>query len=160
MKQFTMVRFQEDETILRQGCMDRTLYKILSGKAAVYLRHGQSDEYLVGILSEQRCFGEMSLLCGKPNLYTVVSVTEVLVMRITEETFDAFIKSNSQNAIDIMRNLANTVTTLSFNLDQLAAELGSDAPKSDLREAKDITKQIRQYAAADAISKALFALYA
>ncbi|MEG2349513.1 MAG: cyclic nucleotide-binding domain-containing protein, partial [Hungatella sp.] len=106
-----MARFCEDDLILVQGSTKREMYKILSGKAALYFNYGTPDEYLVGVLSEQRCFGELSILCGKPSPYSVVALGEVLVLHITEHTFDDFIKNNTQNAIGIMRNLARTVDT-------------------------------------------------
>lgn len=157
MKQSAMSRFREDEVILRQGDLEREMYKIISGKAAVYFNFGQPDEYLIGVLSEQRCFGELSLLCGKPSICTVVAFGEVLVLRITEDNFDEFIKKNPKNAIDIMKNLADTIATLSMNLNMLAEDLTAVVnAKNDAGKLEDITLRIRQYAARDALSKALF----
>ncbi|MCI8607341.1 MAG: cyclic nucleotide-binding domain-containing protein [Hungatella sp.] len=87
-----MVRFTEDQVILQQGSTEKVLYKIIHGKAIVYLNYGQEDEYIVGILSEQRCFGEFTILCGKPSIYTVVAYSDVLLLRIPEEDFDDFIR--------------------------------------------------------------------
>ena len=36
-----MVRFAADEVILRQGSMEKALYKILHGNVEVYLNYGQ-----------------------------------------------------------------------------------------------------------------------
>ncbi len=49
-----MVRFTEDQVILQQGSTEKVLYKIIHGKAIVYLNYGQEDEYIVGIMSEKR----------------------------------------------------------------------------------------------------------
>jgi len=54
-----MIHFAEDEVILRQGSTEKALYKIIHGKAIVYFNYGEKDEYMVGMLSEQRCFGEL-----------------------------------------------------------------------------------------------------
>lgn len=157
MSQTMMLRFHEDEVILRQGSMEREMYKILSGKAAVYINYGQADEYLVGILSAQRCFGELSLLCGKPSLQTVVAFEDVMVLRITEDSFAEFIKQNTQNAIGIMKDLANTIATLSVNLNLLTEDLASVVnAKSDPGKLEDITKRIRECAALDAMAKSIF----
>lgn len=156
----TMMQFQEDEVILRQGSTARVMYKILSGKAAVYLNYGQPDEYLVGILSQHRCFGEIPILCGKPNLYSVVAIEEVLLLRVTEESFPDFVQKNSQNAIDIMKNLANTLATMSFNINLLTEELGDHVnSKIELPKMKNITTQVQQRIAMDSINKALYTLY-
>lgn len=157
MSQSMMLQFKEDDIILQQGCTEKVMYKILTGSAAVYFNYGKPDEYLVGILSEQRCFGELGILCGKPSTYTVVAYEGVLVMRITMDTFDDFIKHNPQNAIDIMKNLANTVNTLSLNLNMLTDDISSIvSAKKDTPELKDITHLIRQYSAIDAGIKTMF----
>lgn len=157
MEQKSMMRFCEDEVILAQGCIKREMYKILAGKAAVYFHYGMPGEYLVGVLSEQRCFGELSILCGKPSVYTVVALEEVLILCVTEATFDDFIKNNTQNAIGIMKNLATMVDTLSLNLNMLNEDLAIISnEKNDTQKMQDITLQIRQRAAMDSIHKALF----
>ncbi len=144
-----MLQFAEDEIILKQGSTEKALYKIIRGKAIVYFNYGQEDEYMVGMLSEQRCFGELSILCGKPSIYTVVAYDDVLVMRIPEKDFDNFIRNNSANAIGIMHNLANTLLTLSFNINLILEELEQEKKiKPDTY--KDITKKIRLYTALNA----------
>lgn len=143
-----MVRFAEDQVILEQGSTEKVLYKIIHGKAIVYLNYGQEDEYIVGILSEQRCFGEFTILCGKPSIYTVVAYSDVLLLRIQEADFDDFIRNNSGNAIDIMRNLANTLVTLSFNMNLILEEL-EQAKKIEPEKYKDITRKIQYCTALD-----------
>lgn len=143
-----MVRFTEDQVILQQGSTEKVLYKIIHGKAIVYLNYGQEDEYIVGILSEQRCFGEFTILCGKPSIYTVVAYSDVLLLRIPEEDFDDFIRNNSANAIGIMRNLANTLVTLSFNMNLILEEL-EQAKKIEPEKYKDITRKIQYCTALD-----------
>lgn len=143
-----MVRFAEDEVILQEGSTEKVLYKIIHGKAIVYLNYGQEDEYMVGLLSEQRCFGEFSLLCDKPSIYTVVAYSDVLLLRIPEKDFDDFIRNNSANAIDIMRNLANTVVTLSLNINLVLEELKQERT-IEPEKYKDITKKIQFCTALD-----------
>lgn len=157
MKQSAMLHFKEEEVILKQGSTQQEMYKILSGKAAVYFNHGQPDEYLIGILSEQRCFGELSILCGKPSVYTVVAFEDMLVLRITADTFDEFIRNNPQNAISIMKNLANTIDTLSMNLNMMGEDLATlSNAKDNTQKMQDITLRVRRYAALDSIGKAMF----
>lgn len=153
-----MVRFAEDEVILCQGSTEKALYKILHGKAVVYLNYGQEDEYIVGILSEQRCFGEFTLLCGKPSIYTVVAYSDILLLRIPEEDFDSFIRSNSSNAIDIMRNLANTVVTMNFNINLILEEL-EQSSKMEPEKIREISRRIPHYAPVSAEERPRFSIY-
>ena len=66
--------FRDNEVMLREGDTTEEMLKILSGKAALYLNFGKENEYFIGVLSEGKCFGEVSLLAGKPSPYTVVAV--------------------------------------------------------------------------------------
>lgn len=157
MEQSKMSRFDADTVILQQGSTKKELFKIISGKAAVYFNYGQPNEYLVGILSEQRCFGEITLLCGHPSIYTVVALSEVLLLRVTEEDFDEFIKNNYANAKAIMKNLAGNLITLSFNLNQLACEFAA-SDRNDPQQREEIARKIRQYTALDAGGGAFFTM--
>lgn len=120
-----MQKFKENEVIVSEGEQKKEMYKIISGKVAVYINFGQKNEYLLGILSEQQCFGELEILCKKPSIYTVVAVYDSLLMRIADEEFDDFIKNNSTNASDIIRNLAHEVMNLKFNMDMVMDEISS-----------------------------------
>lgn len=153
-----MVRFAEDEVILSQGCTEKVMYKILHGKAEVYLNYGQEEEYLVCMLSEQRCFGEFSILCGKPSIYTVVAYSDVLLLRITEEDFDSFVRNNSTNAIDIMKNLANTIAAMNANINLILEEL-SEANKVEPARIKEITRRIQASLPGDPENHSNFTIY-
>ncbi len=145
MEESRLLKFKDDEIILYQGQKTQEMYKILMGKAALYLNYGKEDEYLIGVLSEQRCFGEVSVLCDQPSVYTVVSIGEVLLLRITEDYFEEFIKNNPNNVVGIMKNLANTLVTLSFNLNMLAKEM-STQEKSGSNTTREILDKIRHFA--------------
>ncbi|MEG1947687.1 MAG: cyclic nucleotide-binding domain-containing protein [Lachnospiraceae bacterium] len=154
-----MVRFSEDDVILTQGSTKREMFKIISGKAAVYFNYGTPEEYLIGVLAEQRCFGELSILCEKPSTYSVVALGEVLVLRVTEDTFDDFIRNNTYNAIGIMRNLARTVDNLSLNLNMVNEDLTTMlSAMEDTQKMQDLTLQLQHHVATDTIQKALFSV--
>ncbi len=79
-------------------------------------------------------------------------------MRIAEEDFDSFIRNNSSNAIDIMRNLANTIVTMNFNINLILEEL-SEATKMEPEKFNEIAKRVRQYAPIEPGSQSQFTLY-
>lgn len=118
-----MRQVKDGEIVVREGEQNNEMYKIISGKAAVYINYGKEDEYLLGIISEQRCFGETAILCKKPGMYTVEAISDMLLMRISEDEFEDFIKNNSNNAMDIIKNLAGEVVNLKCNLDMILQEI-------------------------------------
>lgn len=145
--------FNEDDIIIKEGEMCSAMYKILSGKVALYLNYGEETEYLIGVAGEQKCFGDVSLLSGKPSPYTVVALSTVMAMQITEEQLESFIIKNTRNAMDIMNNMARSIVMLSTNLNMITEEF-SDV-LSQLKELQqseknqlqlhDVSKKINEY---------------
>lgn len=141
-------KFEENTIIVKEGEMQTEMYKILSGKVAVYINYGEKNEYLLGVLSEQKCFGETCILCKKPSPYTIVAIYETLVMRVCEDEFDEFIQNNTRNASDIIKSLAREVMNLRLNLDMVIDDLekGKEPEKINIQELK---RKIQQYAVYD-----------
>lgn len=118
-----MVTFQAEEVILQEGRSYDEMYKIVSGSVAVYMRYGEEDEHLLGIYSKPRCFGEINVLSDQPCIYTVVAYNEVLLMRITRDSLEEFVRSYPGNAIDIMQNMVKTFGFMQKNIDLLLDEI-------------------------------------
>ena len=132
-----MLTFRADEVIMREG-------EILSGSVAVYVRYGEEDEHLIGIYSKSRCFGEMNVLSEQPGAYTVIAYDDVLLVRITKDFLEDFIRNNPRNAVDIMRNMGHTITVMQKNIDLLLDDLNE---KQDLnrRRTQELRDKISQY---------------
>lgn len=139
-----MQRYPEDSVIIHEGEMRNEMFKIVSGKVAVYINYGKKNEYLLGVLSEQQCFGELGILCQQPSVYTVVAVYDVLVMRISEDEFESFLQNNNKNAVDIIRNLSWVVANLKGNLELVLEEL-SHGNEMEKKSALRLKEKIHQY---------------
>lgn len=139
-----MQKFPEDSIILREGELRNEMYKIVSGKVAVYINYGKENEYLLGILGEQQCFGELGILCRQPSMYTVVAVYDVLAMRISLDEFSGFLKNNNKNAINIIRNLSWCMVNLKGNLDLVLDEL-ANLNETEAQTVHTIREKMQQY---------------
>ena len=139
-----MQTFRADEVIMREGEVCDAMYKILSGSVAVYVRYGEEDEHLIGIYSKSRCFGEMNVLSEQPGAYTVIAYDDVLLVRITKDFLEDFIRNKPRNAVDIMRNMGHTITVMQKNIDLLLDDLNE---KQDLnrRRTQELRDKISQY---------------
>ena len=144
MEDARMKIFYEDEIIIREGEIYHEMYKIVSGSVAVYLRYGEKDEHLIGIISKSKCFGELHVLSKQPSIYTVIAYDEVLLMRITKDSLEEFIANNPRNAIDIMQNMVHTNLLMQKNIDLLLDDIYE---KQDInkRRTEEIKKKIMQY---------------
>lgn len=146
MKNAKMRKYQAGEIIMREGENYDEMYKVVSGAVEVYIRYGERDEHLIGIYSKSKCFGEMNVLSNQASLYTVVAFDEVLLMRITKEYLEEFIRNNPKNAIDIMKNMVHTTTVMQKNIDLLLDDL-YDKNDTNKRRTEEIRQKIMQYSA-------------
>ncbi|MCI8772177.1 MAG: cyclic nucleotide-binding domain-containing protein [Lachnospiraceae bacterium] len=139
-----MVKFHADDIIIKEGEIYEEMYKIISGSVAVYLRYGEKEEHLIGIYSKSKCFGETHVLSSQPSIYTVVAYDEVLLMRITKDSLEEFVRNNPRNAIDIMRNMVHTNMLMQKNINLLLDDMNE---KQDInkRRTEDIKNKIKQY---------------
>ncbi len=142
-----MVMFPENSMIIREGEINRDMFKMIQGHAEVYVGYGTRQETLIGIIGKQTCFGEFGLLLHKPSIYTIVAYSDVYVLRITEEDLGDFIRENHKNIIDIMRNMADTMMTMRFQIDQLLKEIeaGKKPDESSLMKARRAMRAYGMY---------------
>lgn len=139
-----MVTFQAEEVIIQEGRSYDEMYKIVSGSVAVYMRYGEEDEHLLGIYSKSRCFGEINVLSEQPSIYTVVAYNEVLLMRITRDSLEEFIRSYPGNAIDIMRNMVQTFGFMQKNIELLLNEI-SEKRDVNQKRTEELKNKIMRY---------------
>lgn len=147
MDKSTVETFRAGEIIMKEGEIYDEMYKVLSGSVAVYNRYGEPDECLIGIYSEAKCFGEWNVLSDLPNRYTVVAYDDVLVMRITGELLEGFIKNNPKNAIDIMKDMSHTVKIMQTDIALLLDDVHKmrDFNKLRMEETKQKIMQYKSY---------------
>ena len=146
MDRTNIATFRKDEVIITEGKTNAEMYKIVSGQAAIYFDYGKETEYLVGVLTDGRCFGEIGLLTGKPSPFSVVAVTDIMLLGIGADDFEGFITEEPKNAADIMKNLAGTVVTMGANVNMLKDEmLQAFSDKADEHRVNMINQSIMKY---------------
>ena len=138
--------FSENEIVISEGSCNKEMYKIVSGKAAIYFDHGKETEYLVGVLGEGRCFGEIGLLTGKASPFSVVAFTDLMLLGIGSDDFESFVREEPQKAIDIMKDLARTAVTMSANVNMLKEEMiRAFSEKADEQRINRLNESIMKY---------------
>ena len=85
------------------------------------------------------------MLSDQPSIYTVVAFDDVLLMRITKDTLEDFIRNNPRNAIDIMQNMVHTNLLMQKNINLLLDDLyeKQDVNKKRTQEMKEKIQQYR-----------------
>jgi len=131
--------------VLQENERNLDMYKIISGKAEMYVGYGTDNEVLLGIIGEQKCFGEFGLLLKQPAIYTIIAYTDLVLLRITEGEMGDFVQNNHKNILDIMRNMSRYMFTLRKHIDLLLNDIQNGDKPTD-EEKYLINRSIRNYA--------------
>lgn len=123
MSQASVQNLQEKQIIFYEGDIDKSLYKILSGKIGFYKNYGMPGEVLFGISSAPNYFGTMNILTGEPAVYTAVALERSMVLCLPESELESFPKSDPFNAVAAMKTLAGSLNAADRKLRSILDEL-------------------------------------
>ena len=135
--------FKEDDIILTEKSTSQLMYLILEGSVALYSNYGTSTEYLYGILSKGKTFGEVGLLTHEESAYTAVAISPVKVAVFSENELGNFIRGYPDYALGVMRSIAKMNQIFRINLKMVMEENKDYASYKMLYE--DAIKQSTDY---------------
>lgn len=139
-----MLQVKEGDMIVQEGEMSLDMYKLVSGKAEMYVGYGTDRETFIGILSKGDYFGEMGLLARRPAIYTIVMYSDGLLLRITPQDIVDYIKNNERDILNIMVHMANSMYNLKTNIDLLTEDINEMIhEKKNEEEIKELQQRIR-----------------
>ena len=115
--------------VLPSSATEARRVSILSGSFACYMNYGSENEFLIGILTKGKCFGEIGFLAEEPSPYTYVANEDALVMEVKKKDFQSFVAQNPKNAVDIMMSMSKQVNLLQRHLGMVLGEMDMDAEK-------------------------------
>ena len=142
-----MKRFKDGDVIFRENQTEPYMYKVLKGKVALYVSFGEEQENILGVLSEGKFFGEVSMLTGKPQVYTAVAIEDSLLLRVGEEQLEQFLSDNRSNMVGMIRSMAQVIVTQNMNISLLMEDMNEiikQIPKETELDPQ-IEMKIRQY---------------
>ncbi|SFG39286.1 cyclic nucleotide-binding domain-containing protein [Oribacterium sp. WCC10] len=140
-------RFNEGDIIFQEKEMHPYMYKVLKGKIGLYVNYDKQGESVLGILNEEKFFGEISMLTGKPQVYTAVAIEDVLLMRVEEGQLEQFLYDNRSNILGMMKSMARIIVTQNMDISLLMEDI-SEMMKSLPKETKidsRIEMRLKQY---------------
>jgi len=117
--------FDPGDIMVERGEHDKSVYFIIHGCVHVlnYSSSGRAVTYASA--AEGEMFGEMAAIDGLPRSAWVCAITDCKLIKIREETFMGFVRSNSTFAISVLRKLSNNLRELDkrlINILSLGAE--------------------------------------
>ncbi len=140
-------RIKEGDIIFRESDIHPYMYKVLNGSVALYVHFEQEHENVLGILNDDQFFGEISMLTGRPQVYTAVALKDTLLMQVDNDQLEQFIYDNHSSVMDIMKSMARVIVTQSFDIATLMEDfqaLIKELPEDNHLE-PDMVIRMKQY---------------
>jgi hypothetical protein len=118
--------FGRGERIVEQGAEGSSMFILLEGGAAVYVRHQshESEPTRVAALQAGDYFGEMSLLTGETRSATVVATSDCEVLEITKAQLAQILQENTA----LLTSLSEMLAQRRMDNDIRTATAGSPVP--------------------------------
>lgn len=142
-----MQKYKEGDIIFNENDLHPYMYKILKGKVALYVNYGQEHENVLGILKDEQFFGEISMLTGRPQVYTAVVLSDSLIMKVDEEQLDQFLSDNRGNTMNILRSMAKLIVAQNLDISLLMKDIKAivkELPEDNRLDPK-IAMRLKQY---------------
>jgi CRP-like cAMP-binding protein len=99
-------RFEQDETVIKQGEPGDEMYFIESGRARVVREMSPTRALVLAELEAGDLFGEMSLLTGAPRSATVTALSELNLWILGQADFDDLVTAYPNLALAVSRLLS------------------------------------------------------
>jgi CRP-like cAMP-binding protein len=119
--------FRTGETIIEQGTSSQVLWIVLEGTCEVLMRfsgdHAPHAPTVLAELGPASNFGEMSFFHRAPHSASVRAKTDVKLLRIEREKFDALIPLEGNAACKVALNTIETLADRLRRMGQWVAEL-------------------------------------
>ena len=92
-------KFKQNEKIFNRGDEGDTFFVILKGEVAV-VREEEGKEVIVVTLGVGACFGELSLLDGRPRTATMVCVTDTTCAVLSKDDYTNLLLSAKKEQLE------------------------------------------------------------
>lgn len=118
--EFSTLKASRNEVILTQDESSSDLYLILQGRVKVTLMNEDGAEYVLTDLRAGDCFGEMSVIDGRPRCATVVTVEDSTFAVLRREQLIAALKRDPSVALELLATLVRKLRQATEREERLA----------------------------------------
>ena len=93
--------YRKGEIIYKEGDLRFCMYKVLSGRIAIYTKYNTPDEVVITELDSGKIFGEMEMIETFPRITTAVSLSDYTVLNVINyRTFEAKKKEKGKGDVE------------------------------------------------------------
>ena len=104
------MRFNEGETVIRAGELDRALYFVTQGRLDIMLQQANGGERLVRTISAPAVVGEMGFVENRPRSMTIKGMTGGELLRLDYSAFERMSADHPRLAQNLLFELARVLS--------------------------------------------------
>lgn len=112
-----LMEYQDGEILFKEGDPADCAYLIMSGQVEIYVGNSEEAEVIV-TRGENDLIGEMAIISKQTRSASVRAKGKVTVLRIDDDVFLQLLSSDSEVALDVMKQLSNKLTEAHEQLQQ------------------------------------------
>ncbi|MDH5256892.1 MAG: Crp/Fnr family transcriptional regulator [Gammaproteobacteria bacterium] len=113
-------KYARNTILIQEGDPGEALFIIRSGRVKVYLSDESGKEIILNTLGEGEHFGEMSLLDREPRSASIMTIDSSELFVVTRDNFEKALLLNPRIAINLLKDLSQTLRFLTDNVKSLA----------------------------------------
>lgn len=114
--------FKKGEIFFEKGDMPRYYYQIADGEIKMNNYNDEGKEFIQGIFSPGRCFGEPPLFIDKPYPANAVAITDAYVYLLSKDEFFKMLKAYPEVNLAMSVNLSERLYYKSIMAQEISSE--------------------------------------
>lgn len=128
-----LLRFSTGQAIFNYGDPGHAMYIVRSGEVEIFVKNDQGERIVLETSHPGDMFGEIALLDGGPRTAWVAALSDVEVLRLDREHFEAYVRQCTPAALNLLSVAARRLRrsdevirrTVTRNVNDVAAEQGT-----------------------------------
>lgn len=117
-----IVLYEKDEEIIRQGDISEYFFAVIRGTVKVTVKELTDDEVFICSISEGEMFGEAAIFMAEKRTANIISVGNVILLRIHRKNMMVFLRQNPRAGnkilmliiLSLLKKLKNANEELAF----------------------------------------------
>ena len=128
-----LLRYSAGQFVFNYGDPGHALYIVRSGEVEIYVKNDQGEKIVLETSQPGDIFGEVALLDGGTRTAWVAALSDVELLRLDREHFEAYVRQCTPAALNLLSMVARRLRhsdevirrTVTRNVNDVAAEQGT-----------------------------------
>ena len=139
------LRCKSGDVIFKQGDAGGEMYLVNAGAVGIFVNYGEESQRLLVELQYGKYFGEMAIIDDMPRSATAVAQSDVIMTAIDRETFNEFISTHPQIAVEIMQNLSGRLRALTVDFMDACKAICESMEENQKINKPGLFKRLKKY---------------